>query len=101
MSKPNIKDLMKQRNPLIQRATITPANLYSTGNVIEEKEKQGNKETFETITRLENVKQNVVKLKRYATYLHPKTIKKIKRFALDNDKKDYDIVQDALDKYLR
>jgi len=42
-------------------------------------------------------KQKVIK---YTTHLTQKVIKELKRYALDNDLKDYEVMQDAIDRFL-
>jgi hypothetical protein len=37
---------------------------------------------------------------KYTTHLRPETIKAVKRVAFENERKDYEIVQEALDAYL-
>jgi hypothetical protein len=39
--------------------------------------------------------------RRYTTYLRPETIKAIKRLAVDGERNDYEIVQQAVDEFLR
>ncbi len=39
--------------------------------------------------------------KRYATYLHPQSIKDVRRYAFERDVPDYQVVQAAVDEYLR
>ena len=39
--------------------------------------------------------------RRYTTYLRPETIKAIKRLAVDEERNDYEVVQEALDEYLQ
>ena len=38
---------------------------------------------------------------RYTTHLPLETIKELKRYALDNDLKDYQVVQEAIDRFLK
>ena len=39
--------------------------------------------------------------KRYATYLRPESIRKLRRYAFERDVPDYLVVQQAIDDYLR
>lgn len=39
-------------------------------------------------------------IEKYTTHLQPTTIKAVKRYALEHDLKDYEVVQAALDVYL-
>jgi len=71
MSKANLQDMMTKRTPLAQRDVVMPANLYTNPQV-----------------------------EKYTTHLRPETIKAIKRLALEQDSKDYEVVQKALDVYL-
>jgi 5-methylcytosine-specific restriction endonuclease McrA len=38
---------------------------------------------------------------KYTTYLPLETIKELKRYALDNDQKDYEVMQEAVSMYLK
>jgi hypothetical protein len=38
---------------------------------------------------------------KYTTHLRPETIKAVKRIAFESERKDYEIVQEAIDAYLR
>ena len=40
-------------------------------------------------------------VEKYTTHLRPATIKAVKRLALDQDMKDYEVVQEALDLYFQ
>jgi hypothetical protein len=40
-------------------------------------------------------------VEKYTTHLSPQSIKEIKRLAVETDRKDYEVVQDAVDAYLR
>ena len=48
---------------------------------------------------LQTRKQGTLKLDKYSTQLRGDTVKQIKRYALDTDRKDYEVVQEALDEY--
>jgi len=39
--------------------------------------------------------------KRYATYLRPESIRDVRRYAFERDVPDYQVVQAAVDEYLR
>jgi hypothetical protein len=41
------------------------------------------------------------RVEKYTTHLKPETIKAIKRVAFESERKDYEVVQEALDAYLR
>jgi hypothetical protein len=40
------------------------------------------------------------KIVKYTTHLPPETVKKIKLYAVQNDKKDYQVVEEAMNEYL-
>ncbi len=51
----------------------------------------------------ENLKsgnRDALKAIKYSTQLHPDMIKRLKQYALVNDVKDYEVVQEALTEYL-
>jgi hypothetical protein len=39
-------------------------------------------------------------IKKFSTWLKPQTIKRLKRVAFEAERKDYEVVQEALDQYL-
>ena len=39
-------------------------------------------------------------LKKFGSYLPPETIKALKRYAFDNDRKEYEVLKEAIDFYL-
>ena len=55
----------------------------------------------EKTTTLQGDKSTKPLVEKYTTHLRPDTIKMVKRRALDEDRKDYEIVQAALDAYLK
>jgi len=80
---------------LSKREVVTPINLYTKPQVdkttkpqvVKYTKPQGNKET----------KPQVVK---YTTHLKAETIKDIKRYSLEHDLKDYEVIQKAVENYL-
>lgn len=114
--KNKLKDLLKQRTTLPQREVVEPVNLYTKPQVDkptqEDKSIQVNKTTKPQVVKTtskqvvkpttpqddKQVKPLVVK---YTTHLEPKLIKAIKQLALDTDKKDYEVVGEAIEKYLK
>jgi len=86
MSKTNLQDMMAKRTPLVQREAVTPARLYTNPQV---------EETTLPLTD-KTIKPLVEK---YTTHLRPETIKAIKRLAVEQESKDYEVVQNALDAY--
>ena len=106
-NKQKLQDLLKQRTALPQREAVSPVNLYTNPQV--DKTTESNKsiqvdkttklQTVKTVKPQVNkpVKPLVVK---YTTHLQPSQIKAIKRLALDTDKKDYEVVGEAIESYL-
>ena len=112
MRKDNLKAMMAKRTPLGQREVVEPVNMYTSP--------QGDKSTnpqVDEITSREvdiSTNQQVGKptstqtskpakplVEKYTTHLRPETIKAIKRLAVESDRKDYEVVQQALDEYLK
>jgi hypothetical protein len=77
--KPEIRESGKPETPKAGIQAITKPRKPETP-------KAGNREAFKAM--------------KYSTQLHPDVIKRLKRYALDNDVKDYTVVQDAITDYL-
>jgi hypothetical protein len=77
--KPEIRESGKPENPKAGIQAITkPRN--------PENPKAGHREAFKAM--------------KYSTQLHPDVIKRLKQYALSNDVKDYEVVEEALTEYL-
>jgi len=118
--KNKLKDLLKQRTTLPQREAVEPVNLYTSGqtdkpttpqtdyNKSIQVDKTTKPQTVKTTSKQvvkpvtpqtdKQVKPLIVK---YTTHLQPSLIKAIKQLALDTDKKDYEVVGEAIEKYLK
>ena len=46
-------------------------------------------------------KATTLQVVKYTTHLSPQTIKSVKRYALDTDRKDYEVIQEAVEEYLK
>ncbi len=91
MTKPDkLKEMLSKRNPLLEtkREAVIPVKLYTKPQVDKTTSGQVDKRT----------KPQVVK---YTTHLKQGTIKELKRYALDNDLKDYEVMQEAVEMYLK
>ena len=119
MKRDKLADAMARRSPLGQRESVDPVDLYtltvdeaSEVDVVDNPNSQ--QVAMSTSGQLDLVaRQHVHKetshpggeaealRRRYTTYLKPETIKAIKWLALDRERNDYDVVQEALDEYLR
>ena len=88
-----LKEMLAKRNPLreTKREAVTPVDMYTKPQVDKTTSGEVDKET-------KPVKPRVVK---YTTHLKEETIKELKRYALDNDQKDYEVVQEAVTMYLK
>lgn len=110
MKKTDLDKLMAGRNPLKkgeqERVIIEPANLYDTASL------QANQQTSEQVSTQTNKsvskqsskaanKQEPKQLSKFASYLTPSSIKRLKLYAVHSDKKDYQVLQEAVDKYLK
>ena len=65
--------------------------------------KPANQQTRERASSLagQPVNQFAAKpLKKFSTYLDEQSIKRLKRIALEEDRKDYEVLQEAVDRYL-
>jgi len=78
----------KLKELLNKREIVTPINLYTKPQVVKNTKPQVHKEA----------KPQVVK---YTTHLKAETIKDIKRYSLENDLKDYEVLQEAVENYLK
>lgn len=87
MSKTTLQDMMTKRTPLGQREVVMPANLYTNPQV-------------DKSTSPQTEKSAKPQVEKYTTHLRPETIKAVKRHALEQDWKDYEVVQRAIDEYL-
>jgi hypothetical protein len=103
-----LKDLLKQRATPPQREAVKPVNLYTNPQVDKDTEYnksiQVNKTTKPLVSKSvskqtsKEVKPLIVK---YTTHLTKDLIKAIKQKALDTDKKDYEVVREAIEEYIK
>lgn len=103
--KKRLAQLMDQRNPLSpQREVVTPVNLYESPQVDKTTSAEEDKSTKPQVHKTTRgavrkpAKPQVVK---YTTHLKPETIKAVKQYAVAHEVKDYEVVQQALDTYLK
>jgi len=107
----NINDMMSKRTPLAQREVVEPVDMYTSPQVDKPTSPQEGKDTSvqaddatnplaDKTTSRQVDKKMKPQVEKYTTHLRPETIKAIKRAALDSDRKDYEVVQAALDQYL-
>ncbi len=119
MKRERLQHAMARRSPLATRESVAPVDLYTVANPSGPPGEGGDKETSRQpdngingqrdIAEKQRVDLLTTKLsgggevgrRRYTTYLRPGTIKAIKWLAVDGERNDYEIVQEALDEYLR
>ena len=119
MKRDPLKDAMARRSPLAPRESVDPVDLYTPSLNGERRDDKGDKLLSQQAALSTNgqddngTRQHVhneikkpmsegeTPRRRYTTYLKPETIKAIKWLALDRESNDYDVVQEALDEYLR
>jgi hypothetical protein len=122
-----LKEMLKKRNPLLEtkREAVMPVNLYTKPQVDKGEEVleqavtavnralkgnltiksiQVDKTTSGQVDK--RIKPQVVKptkprVVKYTTHLKPETIKELKHYALENDQKDYEVMQEAIETYLK
>ena len=116
MKRDKLKDAMARRSPLAQRESVEPVDLYAAGADGQEPDAvldslaasnkrarrqvdMSTKRNVELVTRDPDGEGEVPR-RRYTTYVRPETIKAVKRLAVEGERNDYEIVQDALDEYL-
>jgi hypothetical protein len=86
----------KLKELLNKREIVTPINLYTKPQVDKTTKPQVVKNTKPQVHK--EAKPQVVK---YTTHLKAETIKDIKRYSLENDLKDYEVLQEAVENYLK
>ena len=107
--KKKLEDVMQQRNPLKQM--VEPVNIYVSKQVDKtvkpafEMPSVPQRRKVIRVTRRTVVdttpihKIDGVTIKKYTTHLPPAMIKAIKQRALDTNRRDYEIMFDAINKY--
>jgi len=105
-----LKAMLTNRNPLLdtKREAVTPVDLYKPdlaskeANLQTNKQvsKQGNKEASRLTSEVEKKQADKV-VKKFASYLTSESIRAIKQVALDTNRKSYEVLQEAVDLYLK
>ncbi len=112
MSKKSLSERMSARTPLQQRQAVEPVNMYTSPQVDKPTSSEAHSETspqgdMSTDPQTRNTTSPQVgkttsgQVHKYTTHLRQETIKAVKRAAFERECKDYEIVQQALDAYLR
>jgi hypothetical protein len=86
----------KEESTQVHKPTSVQVDKPASTQVDKTTKPQTNKTTSAHVVK--TTKLQVVK---YTTHLKPDTIKGVKRQALEEDRKDYEIVQEALEDYLK
>jgi len=95
-NKDKLKEMLSKRNPLLdtKREAVTPVDMYTKPQI--DKSTQVDKTTSKEV-----VKETKPLIVKYTTHLKPQTIKAVKMLAVETDRKDYEIVEEALGAYLK
>ena len=93
-----LKEMLKKRNPLLEtkREAVTPVDMYTKPQVHKTTSGEVDKDT-----KPQTVKPTKPRVVKYTTHLKPEVVKELKRYALENDLKDYDVMQEAVEMYLK
>lgn len=81
-----------EETPVVDKSTNQQVDKSTSG--------QDDKSTSQLVNKETNQQVNKP-FKRFTTYLPEEHIKSMKRLALDSNKKEYELYQDAVDKYLK
>lgn len=76
----------------VNKSTSQQVDIATNGLVDKSTSNQVDKSTNQQVNK---------PLKRFTTYLTEESIKGMKRLAVDTDKKDYELYQEAVDKFLK
>ena len=104
--------MLSQRTPLAQREVVEPVDMYTKPQVEKSDNLQVDMPTSGEVDKHTSIpssqptsgqtnKTSKPLVEKYTTHLRPETIKAVKRVALESDRKDYEVVQAALDQYLQ
>ena len=110
--KGKLNDMMSRRTPLTQREVVEPVDMYTNPQVDKPAEPQVVEDTsgevdipttllVDKAVSSQDHKKVKPQVEKYTTHLRAETIKAVKRAALESDRKDYEVVQAALDQYLQ
>ncbi len=124
MPRRDLKQLMNARNPLAPREVVQPVDLYTppdpaskeatqaggslasqqTSNLPEQlPSKPANQQASNSTAgpkTTDGSHKTSKQVKKFASYLRPESLKALKLIALQEDKNDYEILQEAVDLYL-
>ena len=97
-NKNKLKEMLKKRNPLLEtkREAVTPVDMYTKPQV--DKTTSGK---VDKNTKPQTVKPAKPQVVKYTTHLKPEVVKELKRYALENDLKDYEVMGEAVEMYLK
>ena len=96
--KNKLKAMLEKRNPLspTKRVAVKPLDLYTKPQVGKTTKPQIGKTTSRQVVK--KTKPQVVK---YTTHLEPEVIKAIKIYAAQREVKDYLVVKEAIENFLK
>jgi hypothetical protein len=97
--KQKLAKLMEQRATL-RRETVQPVNRYAPANESAAADSKQASKAEKKKTSKPAKKPTRAEPKKFASYLRPESIKALKRIAVDTDRNDYEVLQEAVDAYV-
>lgn len=91
-NKKQLDQMLQKRNAGPTREVVKPARLYDEAP---ETSVEANQKTSKP-----EKKQTAKSRKKFATYLKPESIRALKRIAIDEERNDYEVLQEAVDDFL-
>ena len=91
-------------NPLREEIASKPANQQVYKPASQQTHLQGKKQTSKEVsqqTALPANQQASKQVKKFSSYLTEESLKGLKRIAVETDRKDYEVLQEAVDHYLQ
>lgn len=84
----------KSTNPQVVKPTTPQVGKATSSEVVKTTKQQDDKTTSKQLG-----KPTKPLVEKYTTHLKPETVKAVKREAFESERKDYEIIQEALDSY--
>lgn len=94
--KNKLNEIMKSRSPIRKREVVKPINTFTSKN-----NSKSSKQLTNITTNLLVNKHTNLQLIRHTTYLTPELKKTLKLFAVNHEMKDYEVLQEALNKFFK
>ena len=92
--KAELKEMLKKRNPFTpQRQAVTPVNLYAP---VVKAPKQASTKAPKQVSTKAPKHFSTKAPKHFSSYLTEQSLKAIKKEAIETDRKDYEVIQEAV-----